>query len=472
MKSKLSVTYTSKLTTAIIAAAITACASSALRAEDFSYAKAAAPYKGESIRVLDEVTPLQETLAKLVPNFEKETGIKVEYQLLGHVEVINRGQSDMLSGRGYFDAVMLHGFQMGQMLEAEAIRPIDDFVSNPKLSDPNLDAADFIQKPFKSLVFYGGKQYGFPDWNYNNVYWARSDLLDDPKEKSDFKAKYGYELAPAKTLEQMRDIAEFFTRKKGAMLAGKTLESNFYGIVFDGVKGYASLFTFVNNILQNYGGDIIDKSGKPSFDTPATVAALKAYAELWKFAPPGTAEYSLIDVPTVMGNGIAAQAIAFSDFVLGVDKPDASPLAGKFVYAGIPVKDGADPKLASAAAEPSLIGLAAKSKHPEATFLFLQWLVEKKQQEALLEAGKGGVPIRESSWSLPLLNGANASLYKAMKQTLLVAEAKPKMPKILELSDALSAVVQQVGLGRMTPEQGAKEGQAAMVKVCGDKCTL
>jgi multiple sugar transport system substrate-binding protein len=59
-----------------------------------------------------------------------------------------------------------------------------------------------------------------------------------------------------------------------------------------------------------------------------------------------------------------------------------------------------------------------------------------------------------------------------MKQTLLVAEAKPKMPKILELSDALSAVVQQVGLGRMTPEQGAKEGQAAMVKVCGDKCTL
>ena len=38
-------------------------------------------------------------------------------------------------------------------------------------------------------------------------------------------------------------------------------------------------------------------------------------------SPPGQAEYSLIDVPTVMGNGIAAQTLAWSDFVLGIDQP-------------------------------------------------------------------------------------------------------------------------------------------------------
>src|SRR6266705_792620 len=82
-------------------------------AADFSYAEAAKPYKGQNIRVLDEVTPLQETLSKIVPEFEKETGIKVEWELLSHPEVINKGQADMLSGRGYYDAVMLHGFQIG-----------------------------------------------------------------------------------------------------------------------------------------------------------------------------------------------------------------------------------------------------------------------------------------------------------------------------------------------------------------------
>ncbi|WP_103120373.1 extracellular solute-binding protein [Methylopila sp. Yamaguchi] len=462
-------TFMAAAAAALLAAGLGASA----RAAEFSYAEAAKPFKGVSIRVLDEVTPLQEVLAKLVPGFEQETGIKVDYQLLGHMEVINRGQADMLSGRGYFDAVMLHGFQMGQMLEAEALLPIDSLIADKTLSNPNLETADLIERPYKTVAFFGGKQYGFVNWNYNHVYWARADLLDDEGEKAAFKAKYGYDLAPAKTLEQLRDIAEFFTRKKGATLAGKPLDSDFYGIVFDGVKGSASLFSFVNNILKNYGGDIVDASGKPNFDTPATVAALKLYADLWKFAPPGTAEYSLLDVPTVMGNGIAAQSMAFSDFVLGVDKPGASPFAGKFVYGGIPVKAGADPKFASAEAEPSLVAIGASSKHPEATFLFIQWLADKKQQEALLNAGQGGVPIRESSWELPVLKAsANPTLFKAMKDTLSVAEAKPRMPKYLELSDALSAVVQQVGMGRLTPEQGAAEGQKALVRVCGDKCTL
>src|SRR5215471_9111520 len=120
-------------------------------AQTWSYKDAAKPYTGRSITILDEVTPLQESMKALVPEFEKETGIKVDYQLLNHFEVISKGQADMLSGRGAYDAVMLHGLQYGPMLAAKALRPIDDLVANPKLSNPSLDSADFIQKPFKTL---------------------------------------------------------------------------------------------------------------------------------------------------------------------------------------------------------------------------------------------------------------------------------------------------------------------------------
>src|SRR5215467_15423161 len=106
------------------------------------YTEAAKPYAGKTIRVLDEITPLQETLSKIVSEFEKETGIKVEWELLNHFEVISKGQADMLSGRGHYDAVMLHGFQVGPMLAAGVVRPIDDLVKNPKLYNPNLDTAD------------------------------------------------------------------------------------------------------------------------------------------------------------------------------------------------------------------------------------------------------------------------------------------------------------------------------------------
>src|ERR1700761_7940275 len=319
--------------TAAFAVSALLLAATAASAEDSFYATAAAPYKGTTIRVLDEITPLQETLSKIVPEFEKETGIKVEWELLNHFEVINKGQADMLSGQGYYDAVMLHGFQLGPMLSAGVIRPIDDMVSDPKLANPKLNTSDFIQQPFKTAAFTKGKQYSFINWNYNQVYWARADLLNNADEKAAFKAKYGYELAPAATIEQMRDIAEFFTRKKGEKLAGQPLTSDFYGIVLEGVKGGTTFPTLWEDFIKNYGGDIIDAEGKPSFDTPQVVAALSMWAQLWKFAPPGIAEYSLVDVPTVMGNGIAAQSIAWSDFVLGVDKPGKSPLAGKFAYA-------------------------------------------------------------------------------------------------------------------------------------------
>jgi multiple sugar transport system substrate-binding protein len=352
------------------------------------------------------------------------------------------------------------------------IRPIDDMVKNPKLSNPALNQDDFIQGPYKSTSFYKGKQYGFVNWNYNQVYWARADLLNDPAEQAAFKAKYGYDLAPAKTIEQMRDIAEFFTRKKGSMLAGKPLDSDFYGIILEGIKGGSTFLSMWGNFIKNYGGDIMDADGKPTFDRPENVAAIKMWASLWKFAPPGTAEASLVDVPTIMGNGIAAQTIAWSDFVLGIDRPGKSPYAGKFVYAPIPTKAGreASPAVES---EISVTVISSASKKPEPTFLFLQWLAEQKQQEKLLTTGEGGVPARNSSWALPVLTQSPLKgLFTAMKASLDVSTGKPKMPKFYEVYDELTGLSQEIGLGKVSPEDGAKRGQQIMVKHCGQNCLL
>jgi multiple sugar transport system substrate-binding protein len=440
-------------------------------AADWSYAEAAKPYQGVTIHVLDEITPLQETLADIVPQFTEETGIEVEYELLNHFEVINKGQADMLSGRGYYDAIMLHGFQLGPMLEAGVLMPVDEMMADPALMNPAFDEGDLIEPAYSTTAFYGGKQYGLINWNYNHVYWARGDLLSHPDEKAAFEAKYGYPLAPAETFAQLRDIAEFFTRPAGETLAGETLESDFYGIVMEGVKGGSTFLSLWGNFIKAYGGDIMDEEGHPTFDTPENIEAIALWAELWKYAPPGTAEYSLLDVPTVMGNGIAAQAIAWSDFVLGIDQEGVSPYHGKFVYAGMPHKEGLE-QSRSVEAEPSVTVISTHSENPEATFLFLQWLAERRQQEKLLEAGSGGVPIRESSWALPVMQeGELAGLFGAMKESLAVAEGKPKMPEFYELYDVLTGISQEIGLGQLTPAEGAAKAQQAMLDVC-DPCLL
>lgn len=438
-------------------------------AQTWSYKDAGKPFAGTTIRVLDEITPLQETMKKLVPQFTAETGIKVEYELLNHFEVINKGQADMLSRRGYYDAVMLHGVQMGPMLAAGVIEPIDTLMKDKALANPALDTGDLLEPAFSTLAKFKGQTYSFLNWNYNMVYWARADLLNDPGEKAAFKTKYGYDLAPAKTFKAFLDIGEFFTRKAGQTLAGKPLKSDFYGILHEGITGGSTLASLWHNVAQNFGADLFDANGAPSFNTPQMVQALGYWAKMWKFSPPGQAEYSLVDVPTVMGNGIAAQTIAWSDFVLGIDKPGASPLAGSFVYAGIPVnQDFKGPR--SANGEPSALVLSKASKNQPATFLFMQWMVDKDTQKKLIDAGGGGVPIRQSTFkSLP--GGSQAAFYGAMKSTFEVAKAVPKSAKIFEIYDALGPIVQQVGQGKISPEDGAKQGQEKMLAIC-KKCLL
>jgi multiple sugar transport system substrate-binding protein len=440
-------------------------------ASAWTYKEAAQPYAGATINVLDEITPLQEAMKKLVPKFTAETGIKVNYELLSHPEVISKGQADMLSGRGSYDAVMLHSPQMGLLLSAKVLRPLQSYLANSKLTSPDLDATDFIEPGASTLTKFQGNTYGFLTWNYNQVYWARGDLLGHPEEKAAFKAKYGYDLAPATTLEQVRDIAAFFTRAKGTKLAGETLTSDFYGIVLEGIRGGTTFWSVWNNFIRNFGGDLFDAEGKPTFDRPENVAAVQFWADLWKFSPPGQAEYSLIDVPTVMGNGIAAQTIAWSDFVLGIDTPKASKLHGKFVYAGIPPRAGqAAPRQVET--EPSLLAVSMQSRAPEATYLFLQWMVDKTTQKELISSLGGGVPVRNSSWSLPeIKDSPNASLFKAMRDSLKYGYAKPKAPKLYEIADVAGATLQEIATGKITAEQGMKAAQEKVMRIC-QKCFL
>ncbi len=455
----------------ITALTVSALAIPAALAEEWSYAEAARPYAGTTIRVLDEITPLQEAMRGLVPEFTEETGINVQYELLSHSDVINRGQADLFSGRGYYDAIMLHGLQLGPLLEAEVLEPIGAMFSDNGLTNPGLDLDDLIEPAHSSLVNHGGETYGFLTWNYNQIYWARKDLLEHPDEQQAFEEAYGYPLAPAETMQQMRDIAEFFTRRSGETLAGETLRNDFYGIVMEGIPGGTTFTTVWEVFLRNWGGGLFDESGSPDFNTPQNLAALTFWAELWKFSPPGQAEYSLVDVPTVMGNGIAAQSIAWSDFVLGVDRPNGGSYAGQFVYGGIPANPEADAE-PSAGAEPSLMAMSRHSRNKEATYLFMQWMVDAKTQERLMEIGGGGVPIRHSSFDLPVMQlEERQSLYDAMRASLEVAVAKPKAPDFFEIDDAMSPIIQRVGIGQITAQQALEEGQRRLEAIC-NPCLL
>lgn len=430
----------------------------------WSYREAAAPYKGKTIVVLDETTPIQDAMASIKGDFEKETGINVEWELVNHFLVISKGEADLLSGQGAYDMIMLHSPQVGRLLQAGVVRSIDDLMANRALVNPDFDAADIMQPVWDRLAKVEDKYIGFINWNYNQVYWARGDLLGHPGEQAAFKKRYGYNLAPARTWRQVRDIAEFFTRKKGQRLAGKRLEADFYGIVLEGVKGGTTGWDVWNNYIKNWGGDLFDEAGRPTINRKENVEGVQFWASLWKFSPPGQAEYSLLDIPTVMGKGIAAQTIAWSDFIFGVDRPEKSKLAGKFIYAGVPTKRAS--AVRSAEIEPSLLIINKASKNAEAAFLYMQWLAEKKTQERWFATGAGAIPIRESGWSLPFATGQWKPLYDAMRETLRYGNPKPRVPELYQINDVVVTALHEVALGKKSAEQALADAQRRVERIC------
>jgi multiple sugar transport system substrate-binding protein len=99
-------------------------------------------------------------------------------------------------------------------------------------------------------------------------------------------------------------------------------------------------------------------------------------------------------------------------------------------------------------------------------------MVDKSTQIKLAERLGGAVPSRSSLWDTEVYKGSSfAPLFAAMRGSLERGLAKPRAPKIYEVYDALGGLMQEVGLGKVSPQDALKIGQKALLDIC-EKCLL
>jgi len=441
---------------------------------EFSLATASAPYKGTTIRILDELSDLQPTFAEVIPQFEQATGIEVNYEIKNHFDVITIGEADLFSGRGAYDAIMLHRFQWPNAFEGEVIQFLDPYINDAKLHDPSVTPGSFIDINQQGTT-WGNNQVCYMNWPYNEVWIGRKDLMENADEQAAFKAKYGYDLAPPETLQQMRDIAAFFTRKAGDKLAGTTLSDPFYGFIQEGTRLGTTWNDVMLTFVHAFGGALYDDAGTPTANRPENVAGLEFWKSLFASAPPGASEVSLVDIPTIVGGGQVASGIGFSDFFFSMDAPGGSSLAGKFVYAPVPVN--ADNASAGAGpVTPSCLMINQASKQKEATYLFLQWIVTQETQDAYLKQSvqKGGFdPVLKSSLqNADFTSSQRANLNASIATSLERAHFTPIVKGFTKAIDAMLVRFQEFLLGRKTAQQALDALQADMTKECASNCAL
>lgn len=445
---------------ALVAAALCV-ASLPASAGAWSLEEAAKPYAGTTIRTIGEALPPLEALNKMKHEFEEKTGITVEVEMYEHSEAVNKVMLDLNSKRGRYDFIIQPHRELGRFVENDHLVALDKFMNDPNLRDPEFKPEDVLyDRLWKEISWYQGKMYGFPFTALNMFMWYRNDLVSDPKEKEGFKAKYGYDLAPAKTLDQYRDLAGWFTRP----------DQGFYGTAIQGKRHEALWYEWLN-FLYAYGGDMMEVSsgsecGPIIVNSPEAIAATEYYKGLMQYSPPDTLDYFWDDVMALMQQGKVFELIMWNDatYAVAVDE-NASTVVGKMGFGMTPQGPVHKPV---GQVEGWTYLIPADSKNQEAAFLFIQWMMQYPQQ--LNQHLNGGASARPDVYATPEVQ--ELPYATAAMESNEAAIAKPTIPESPQLTDILVRELSSYLAGEKAVKAALDTAAKEMSELLGDCAPL
>jgi len=256
-------------------------------------------------------------LQQLVNEYTKETGVKITVETTPWSDFQTKTFAEFNAHGDAYDMVVGDSQWLGAGATAGHYVDLTNFFNENKVGD--LMAPATI-KYYAEYPGNSGKYWAIP-LEGDAVGWAyRKDWFEDPTEKANFKAKYGYDLDVPKDLKALRDIAEFFYRP----------DQKRYGVAIYTDNSYDAMAMGFENSLFSYGGEWGDYG---TFDVdghvngPKAIEALDAYKELYKFAPPGWAKTFYVEDNQAITEGLAAMSMNFFAFLPSLLNEQTNPHA-------------------------------------------------------------------------------------------------------------------------------------------------
>lgn len=215
---------------------------------------------GETIRVLCSTHALTNAMQKLTPEFEKETGIKVNFEVYGDEQVSQKLSVEFIAGNSTVDVFMIRPLQDTRVYHRNGW--FEDLTPYYK-GDVEYDFEDFVKSARDDLNI-NGIQCAIPISIETEVLFYRKDLF----------AEKGLKVPT--TLQELEEAARILTDR----------ENDRFGIVSRGSR--SPLITMFSGYLYGFGGDWTDAAGKAAIDTPEFRAAAQFYGKLLReYGPPG-----------------------------------------------------------------------------------------------------------------------------------------------------------------------------------------
>ena len=354
--------------------------------------------------------PWTDQAKKLIPEFEAETGIKVDLSTSDQPQLEVKYNVQLNSGSSDLDVIMFSPQQNGKLyVQNNWMTDLTEYAN----ASSEWDWHDFQPGPRESVTI-DDKIYGVPIVTDTNILYYNKELLEAAG------------VAVPTTVEELESAAKTLTK--------------------DGVSGFISRGALTvavspfSSFLFSFGGDYTDASGNASVDSPEAIAAFEYYGKLLKdYGPAGVGDMSWPQAMPVFTSGKAAMMTDADSLFSKVTDPAESQVADNVGYAMVPA--GAD---GSKTYNVSSNGLAINqaSKNKDNAWKFIEWITNKTNTITMQAAG---VPsARASAWSDPEgTKGFPADLLDVMVKSREtgVGHNRPQVIQVARASEVVSGPI-------------------------------
>lgn len=317
-------------------------------------------------------------LVELSKEFEEESGHNMNFEFVPWTSFADRLLNELNSSGDLCDLIIGDSQWIGGAAENGHYVKLNDFFEKE-----GIDMADFIPA---TVTGYSEWPKGTPN------YWAlpafgdvvgwtyRKDWFEHPEIRSEYKEKYGRDLGVPQTLEELKDIAQFF---QGREIDGKIV----YGAAIYTERGSEGITMGVTNVLYNYGFDYENPDKPYDLDgfvnSAGAVEGLEFYKDLYDTAtPPGSSDWYMTANQDAYKSGLVALQMNFAFIWPGVET-DPNVGGGKSGY--FPNPAGPSGHFAQLGGQG--ISVVAASKKQDAALEYIKWFAQKSVQDQWWKAG-------------------------------------------------------------------------------------
>ena len=406
-----------------------------LKDADFTSAKIDwKQFSGTTLELGVQTHPWMVAMEKYIPQFEKLTGIKVKYELLGEDVAVPKIKQQLAAGSKTPDVFMVNA--LGQAAASGWLEPLDSYLIDPKLTDPDWYKVSDIFAGGRSLATFNKKLLAMPITAEVQVLFVRTDLVKKVP----------------KTMEELVVAAKAATKGK---VSGFSTRGNPSG---NEVPWPFGGFAFA------YGGEYLTDAGKPKLNSAANVKALKTYASLMKYAPKGASNWAWVENQKAMYNGTLAMFPDSSAFTAGLRDAKSAGKTNLNVFPMPSVNGKSQGNVWFWTA-----GINSKSENKKAAWLFLQWATSAP---VTYESQLDVTTARSTAWKNPIaaagMGQKNAdviadTLAKVETKAMANAWTNANWPQV---ADALGRAINKTITGGNAKKELDK-AQAIAVKALG-----